>query len=272
MLTDKVAVVTGGCSGIGLATVEAMIAAGARVVIADIQRDSGAALEASFEGRAAFALCDVTRESDIERAIALAVSRFGGLDILFNNAGAACTRATLEDMQAAEWDAAFAMLLRGPMLGSKHAVPAMRKRGCGVIINTASVAALEAGFGPLAYSVAKAGLLHLTKLNAATLGRDNIRVNVLLPGMIATGIVGVGQPAAVAAELTRRVATRAHDIQPIPRAGLPEDIASAVIYLASDAGRFVSGAQFTIDGGLTTGHRHAWDPATASPFVEMLKE
>jgi len=146
-LEARVALVTGGCSGIGLATVELFIAEGASVVIADVQDEKGAALEMRFSGRAIYRHCDVTREADIEAAVAAAKESFGGLDILFNNAGAGGVRAGIADMPVDGWDETQALLLRGPMLGMKHAVPLMIERGGGSIINTASIAGLEAGGG-----------------------------------------------------------------------------------------------------------------------------
>ncbi len=139
-LEARVALVTGGCSGIGLATVELFIAEGASVVIADVQDEKGAALEMRFSGRAIYRHCDVTREADIEAAVAAAKESFGGLDILFNNAGAGGVRAGIADMPVDGWDETQALLLRGPMLGMKHAVPLMIERGGGSIINTASIA------------------------------------------------------------------------------------------------------------------------------------
>lgn len=271
-LAGKVALITGGCSGIGLGTVELFIAEGAHVVAADLQADKGAALEARFKDKVRFAQCDVTSEADIEAAVGLAVSGFGGLDVLFNNAGAGGTMGGVEDMNAAEWDRTFALLVRGPMLGMKHAVPAMKARGGGSIINTASIAGLQAGWGPLAYSTAKCAVIHLSKVASAELAPQRIRVNAICPGLIATSIFGasLGLPIAVADQMAARVAEVAPAMQPIPKAGVPDDIAQMALFLGSDASSFVTGGHFVVDGGITIGSRHAWDPTAPSPLLAAL--
>jgi NAD(P)-dependent dehydrogenase (short-subunit alcohol dehydrogenase family) len=271
-LEGKVALITGGCSGIGLGTVELFVAEGAQVVAADLQADKGAALEARFKDKVRFAKCDVTQEADIAAAVQLAVSAFGGLDILFNNAGAGGTMGGVEDMSAAEWDRTFALLVRGPMLGMKHAVPAMKARGGGSIINTASIAGLQAGWGPLAYSTAKCAVIHLSKVASAELAPQRIRVNAICPGLIATSIFGasLGLPIAVADQMAARVAEVAPAMQPIPKAGVPDDIAQMALFLGSDASSFVTGGHFVVDGGITIGSRHAWDPTAPSPLLAAL--
>lgn len=271
-LEGKVALITGGCSGIGLGTVELFVAEGAQVVAADLQADKGAALEARFKDKVRFAKCDVTQETDIAAAVQLAVSAFGGLDVLFNNAGAGGTMGGVEDMNAAEWDRTFALLVRGPMLGMKHAVPALKARGGGSIINTASIAGLQAGWGPLAYSTAKCAVIHLSKVASAELAPQRIRVNAICPGLIATSIFGasLGLPIAVADQMAARVAEVAPAIQPIPKAGVPDDIAQMALFLGSDASAFVTGGHFVVDGGITIGSRHAWDPTAPSPLLAAL--
>ncbi|MDR3510509.1 MAG: SDR family oxidoreductase [Caulobacteraceae bacterium] len=271
-LDGKVAVITGGCSGIGLGAVELFIAEGAKVVVGDVQDGKGAGLEARFPGRLAYVHCDVTQEADIERTIKTAAEAFGGLDVLFNNAGSGGTPDDLETMTAEAWDGTMDLLLRSVMLGMKHAIPLMKARGGGAIVNTASVAGLQAGWGPIAYSTAKAAVLHLTRVAAAQLSPQRIRVNAICPGLIATSIFGasMGLPREVADQMAARIADSAHKMQPVPKAGLPEDIARAALYLASDASAFVSGTQIVVDGGLTIGSRHAWDPDSASPVLEAL--
>ncbi|HQN49526.1 MAG TPA: SDR family NAD(P)-dependent oxidoreductase, partial [Phenylobacterium sp.] len=162
-LDGKVAVITGGCSGIGLGTVELFVAEGAQVVAADIQDEKGAMLEKRFEGRVRYAHCDVTSEDEIKAALDLAKSAFGGLDILFNNAGISDRMGAITEVTADGWNWIFDILVRGPALGMKHAVPLMLERGGGSIINTASIAGLQAGFGPIAYSTAKAGVIHMSR-------------------------------------------------------------------------------------------------------------
>lgn len=270
-LEARVALVTGGCSGIGLATVELFIAEGASVVIADVQDEKGAALEMRFPGRAIYRHCDVTREADIEAAVAAAKESFGGLDILFNNAGAGGVRAGVADMPVDGWDETQALLLRGPMLGMKHAVPSMIERGGGSIINTASIAGLEAGWG-LAYGVAKAGVIHLSRLAAAELAIHKIRVNAICPGVIVTPIFGVsvGLQRQTADQMAAGLVEAASQMQPLRRAGTPEDVARTALYFASEDSSFVTGTHQIVDGGITVGQRISWDADASSPLVAAL--
>ena len=271
-LENKVALITGGCSGIGLGAVELFVAEGAKVVAADVQDEKGRMLEQRFPGRVRFAHCDVTKEADIKAAVDLASSEFGGLDILFNNAGHGGAIATVEETDAEGWDATFAVLLRAVILGMKHAVPLMKARGGGSIVNTASIAGLQAGWGPIAYSVAKCGVIHLTKVTAAELSPQKIRVNAICPGLIATSIFGasMGLPREVADQMAARIEEVAPKFQPVPKAGVPNDIAEAALYLASDASAFVTGTHLVVDGGITIGSRHSWAPEAVSPLLEAL--
>jgi NAD(P)-dependent dehydrogenase (short-subunit alcohol dehydrogenase family) len=270
-LDGKIAVVTGGCSGIGLGTVELFAAEGALVVAADLQDEKGAMLEKRFPDRVRYARCDVTVEADVASTLALADSAFGGLDILFNNAGHGGTPAGVEDMTVDGWDKTFALLVRGPAIGMKHAVPLMAKRG-GSIINTASIAGLQAGFGPLAYSTAKCAVIHMSRCAAAELSPKKIRVNAICPGLIATSIFGasMGLPREVADQMAAQIAEVGPKIQPIPKSGLPEDIARAALYLASDDSAFVTGTHIVVDGGITVGPRSAWDINTPSPILAAM--
>ena len=271
-LEGKVALITGGCSGIGLGAVELFVAEGARVVAADVQDAKGAILEQRFPDTVRYAHCDVTDESEIAAATALAASAFGGLDILFNNAGHGGAIGGVEETDAKAWDDTFALLVRGPAIGMKHAVPLMKARGGGAIVNTASIAGLQAGFGPLAYSAAKAAVIQLTRVAAAELSPLKIRVNAICPGLIATSIFGAsfGLPREVADQMAAQIEEVAPKFQPVPRAGLPNDIAEAALYLASDASAFVSGTHLVVDGGLTIGPRSAWSPDSVSPILEAL--
>jgi len=271
-LDGKIALITGGCSGIGLGTVELFAAEGASVIAADVQDEKGAVLDGRFGGRVRYVHCDVTVEADIAAACAAAKEAFGGLDILFNNAGRSGLFESVETIDAKDWDAAFALLVRAPALGMKHAAPLMAERGGGSIINTASIAGLQAGWGPLAYSAAKAAVIHMSRCAAAELSPRKIRVNAVCPGLIATSIFGtaLGMSRAGADQMAAQVAQNAAIAQPIPKAGLPADIAAAVLYLASDDSLFVSGTHIVVDGGITVGSRHAWDPAAASPFAAIF--
>lgn len=272
-LEGKIALITGGCSGIGLSTAERFVTEGAKVVIADMQDDKGKSLEARFPGEVSYVHCDVTSEADIAAAVSTARTAFGGLDILMNNAGSGGTPAGIMEMEANDWDFVMHLLLRGPMLGMKHAAPLMAERGGGSIINTASIAAFQAGWG-LAYGVAKAGVLHLTQLAAADLAKHKIRVNAICPGVIVTPIFGVsvGLPRAVSDQVTGRLTEAAAQMQPIARAGVPEDIANAALYFASDESGFVTGSHQVVDGGITTGQRIAWDETAVQPLHLALAE
>jgi NAD(P)-dependent dehydrogenase (short-subunit alcohol dehydrogenase family) len=271
-LDGKVAVITGGVSGIGLGTVELFVAEGARVVAADIQDEKGAMLERRFPASVKYAHCDVTNESQIEAALKLAETEFGGLDILFNNAGISDRMTTITEVTAEGWSWIFDVLVRGPALGMKHATPLMLKRGGGSIINNASIAGLQAGYGPIAYSTAKAGVIHMSRVAAAQLTPQGIRVNAICPGLIATSIFGasMGTSREVADQMAALVAQNAQVAQPVKKPGLPDDIAQAALYLASDAAAFVSGTHLVVDGGITVGGRHAWDPTAGSPFAAIF--
>jgi NAD(P)-dependent dehydrogenase (short-subunit alcohol dehydrogenase family) len=273
-LEGKVAVITGGVSGIGLGAVELFVAEGAQVVAADIQDEKGAILEQRFPGRVRYARCDVTREAEIAGALHLAASEFGGLDILFNNAGISDGMRVIAEIEAETWSWIYDVLVRGPALGMKHAVPLMLARGGGAIVNTASIAGLQAGWGPIAYSSAKAAVIHMTRVAAAQLSPQGIRVNAICPGLIATSIFGasLGLPRAVADQMAARVADNAARVQPTPKAGMPEDIAQAALYLASDASAFVTGTHLVVDGGITVGSRHSWDQSGPSPFAQLFGE
>lgn len=271
-LAGKVAVITGACSGIGLATTELFIAEGAHVVAADLQAEAGAALQAQFGPKLHFVQCDVTQLEQLRFAIDSAVEHFGGLDILFSNAGSIGAVGGVQAFTAEGWDRTQALLLRSVVAGTSHAVPYMVRRGGGAIVSTSSISALQAGYAPLAYSVAKAGVLHFTRVAAAELSPLNIRINAVVPGFIATrifgGVFGMDRDAAQA--LAEQVRERSGVANPVGRSGEPRDIAEAVVYLASDASRFVTGTHITVDGGITIGPRHSWDPNTPSPMSDAL--
>jgi NAD(P)-dependent dehydrogenase (short-subunit alcohol dehydrogenase family) len=254
-LDGKVAVITGGASGIGDATVRLFVEEGCRVVVADVQDDRGARLAAELGKSASYLHADVSQEAQVSGAIAHAVSRFGHLDCLFNNAGAGGVAGPIEEIPADGFDHTMGVLLRGVFLGMKHAAPVMKRQGGGSIISTASVAGLQAGYGPHVYSAAKAAVVHLTRSVAMELGESGVRVNCICPGGIATPIFGsalglAGPEADRVAELMKTLlATR----QPIQRAGLPEDIARAALWLTSEESSFVNGHALIVDGGLTGG-------------------
>jgi NAD(P)-dependent dehydrogenase (short-subunit alcohol dehydrogenase family) len=269
---DKIILVTGAASGIGLATVERLVAEGAMVLAADIQDEKGKALETRFNGKVVYAHCDVTKEEHVKGAVDLAVSSFGGLDGIFNNAGNGGAMGAVDGIDTDQWKATMDLLLTSVFLGTKHAAPHIAKRGGGTIVNTASIAGLQAGWGPLAYSTAKAAVIHFSKVAAAELCQQKIRVNAICPGLIATSIFGssIGLPREQADQLSALIAANGGSAQPAGRAGTGDDIAEAVLLMMSDAGSFITGTHLVIDGGITIGPRHAWDPASMSPFAQAM--
>ena len=271
-LSGKIAFITGACSGIGLGTLERFVEEGARVMAGDIQDDVGASLETRFKGAVRYAHCDVTKPNVIKAAIDRAAAEFGGLDIVFNNAGAGGTMAGLEELELDAWDATFALLMRSVVAGTKFALPHFKARGGGAVVNTSSVSALGSGYAPIAYSTAKAGVLHFSKLAAANLAQYKVRVNAVVPGFIATSIFGsgLGMTREGAIQFAAMMAERAAGMQPAGRAGAPNDIAEAVVYLASDAASFVTGTHILVDGGLLVGTRASWDPTASGPLLEAL--
>ncbi|MES2336917.1 MAG: SDR family NAD(P)-dependent oxidoreductase [Pseudomonadota bacterium] len=261
----KRAIVTGGASGIGRATALRLAAEGAEVWIGDIDDAAGEAVAAEAHGL--YRRCDVSDPAQIAALIAEA-DAVGGLDALVNNAGASGARGRIDELSAEDWDRTQALLLRSVAMGIRHAAPLMAARGGGAIVNTSSVSALQAGAAPIAYSVAKAGVLHLTQVAAAELAQHRIRVNAVVPGFIATNIfaAALDVDAAKRAQVNGVIAGMAAKAQPIQRAGAPEDIAAAIAYLLSDDAGFVTGTSITVDGGMMTGARHSWDPATPGLF------
>ena len=252
-INGKVAVITGCASGIGKATAKLFIKEGALVVLGDIQDDLGKALSDELGPNAIYQHTNVRSEVHIKSLIELAVEKFGKLDIMFNNAGFGGVGGPINEIPTDAWDVTMEVMLRSVFLGMKNAVPIMKNQGYGNIISTASVAGMRTGFGPHAYSTAKAAIIHLTHTVAMELGEFNIRVNCVAPGGIATAIFGrgLGFPQDWAERLSEMLkSTFLSQIQPIKRAGLPEDIAKAVLWLASDDSSFVSGHALLVDGGL----------------------
>lgn len=266
----KRAVVTGGASGIGRATALRLVEEGADVLIGDLDVAGGQELADTSNGRIRFQRTDVTNVADIE-ALMAAADAAGGLDVVFNNAGAGGARAPIDEITPEEWDGTMALLLRSVAMGIRYAAPLMAKRGGGAIVNTSSVSALGSGYAPTAYSTAKAGVLHLTKIAAADLARHNIRVNAVVPGFIATNIFtsALGIEGAERDQANAMVAGMAAKAQPVQRAGQPEDIAAAVAYLASDDAAFVTGTHILVDGGMLIGTRASWDDTMPSMFSAL---
>ena len=248
-LDGKVAVITGGASGIGEATVRLFVEEGAKVVIADVQERRGRPLAEELGSSAAFVNTDVRSEEQVKGAVEQAVERFGRLDCMFNNAGLPGVAGPIEETDLDGFDDTIAILLRGVVAGIKHAAPIMKKQGTG------SIAGQRAGFAPHIYSAAKAAVIHLTRTVAMELGESGVRVNCICPGAIATPLYGTAmgldpEAAEQSVEVMKGVLGK---IQPIQRAGAPDDIARAALWLAGDDSTFVNGHALTVDGGLTGG-------------------
>lgn len=249
-LQNRVAVITGGASGMGRATVLRFLDEGARVVVADFNAATGAETlaEAGARGhaeRVRFIRTDVSREQDIEAMIRCAVDAFGGLDVIFNNAGVGGAIGPLTETTVDDWDYTFDVLARGVFLGIKHAARVMRDQGRGgSIINTASIAGLSGDAGPLVYSAAKAAVISMSMSAAVELAPHRIRVNAICPGFIAT-------PLAAAGGSLEGLQASFATAQPWPDYGTGDHIAGTALFLASDDSLFVTGEKIVVDGGLT---------------------
>lgn len=252
-LQGKVAVITGGCSGFGAAAAELFVAEGAKVVIADLQADIGEQKQAQSGGNIRFTRCDVTDENQFRDALQVAVDAFGGLDILFNNAGGnEPGHFPVEAMDMKAWDWVMALNLRAAVAGMKHALPLMRARGGGAVINTASIAGMGVGISTVAYSVAKAGLIHLTRMAAAEFAPYKVRVNAICPGTIPTPAYEkeFGLERGTFERHYDEIANIFQDAQPLRRAGHVQDVARTALFLASDEAAFITGQHLAVDGGM----------------------
>jgi NAD(P)-dependent dehydrogenase (short-subunit alcohol dehydrogenase family) len=219
-----------------------------------------------------FTHCDVTDMGQLEALMQSAVDAFGGLDILWNNAGHGGTPTGVEDLDLEGYDTTMNLLLKQVFAGTKFAIPHMKARGKGSVINTSSISAVCAGYAPITYSVAKKGVAHFSKLAAAELAKYQIRVNSILPGFIATSIFGasLGLPREQADQMAEMVAQNGGKMQPIGRVGRGSDIAEMAAFLASDAAGFITGGEFLVDGGMTVGPVHSWNEEAAGPLLEAL--
>ncbi len=246
-LEGKVAIVTGGASGLGRATVMRFLAEGAKVVVADLNEVNGAetvaVAKAAGHGEAiAFVRCDVANEADVVAAVATAETLFGRLDIAYLNAGVGGAFGPIAETSVEDWDYTFAVLTRSVFLGMKHASEAIKRHGQGgVILVTASIAGMVGGGGSHAYSAAKAAVISLTENVAAELGPHRIRVVGIAPGVISTPLLHRGKPERYEAQFKR---------QPWPDRGAPEHIADVAAFLCSDDARFITGETVKVDGGL----------------------
>ncbi len=250
-LTGKTAVITGAASGIGAGAARLFHAEGANVILADRQEKPGGALAAELGARARFIRCDVTVEADVAAAVDLAVSAYGALNIMVNNAGIVGAVGPIKDTPLEDWNATLSILLTGVFLGIKHAARVMTPRRSGSILSIASTAGVMGGLGPHAYTAAKHGVVGLTKSAASELAQYGIRVNAVAPGNTVTAMTAfvVTGDANNQGATTEAIAAGA----PLGIAGTPADPAYALLYLASDEARYVTGHTLLVDSGQTTG-------------------
>jgi NAD(P)-dependent dehydrogenase (short-subunit alcohol dehydrogenase family) len=241
-LEGKVAIVTGGAGGIGRASVQALVSEGANVVIADVDAEAGEELAASLGDAAAYHPTDVSDLAQVQAAVDFAVARFGGLHVMFNNAGVGSPLKRLLDDDFSDFSRIVNVNLFGVVAGTQRAALHMKDHGGGVIINNASIAAINAGAGMIAYRASKAAIAHATKCMAIDLAPYDIRVNCLTPAHIRTGIT------------TYDMGPVLKYMQPLEREAQPEDVANAVVFLASDRAAQITGVVLPIDGGTTAGN------------------
>lgn len=261
------ALVTGGASGIGWATVELFLDSGWNVLAADLNDRSGEALVAElgtrdYGGSVDFVRTDVSVESDVEAAVTAVRERYGRLDCMVNNAGVGGAFGPITEIEVEDWDYTFSIIARGVFLGIKHAARVMQALGTpGSIVNTASIAALCGGVGPQAYAAAKAAVLSLTRSAAVELAPFRIRVNAVNPGAIATPIHGSG---------VQRIERLIGDIQPWPEVGQADHVASVIYFLASDAAAFITGEAINVDGGVIAAGPRIGDTIGGDPAARGL--
>jgi len=240
-LGGKVAIVTGGASGLGRGMVELFVEEGASVVIADVDREGGEALAAQLGAAAVFRHTDVSEASEIQAAVDAAVEQFGGLHVMCNNAGVGGSFKPFLEDDFADFDRVMKVNILGVMVGTQRAARHMKQHGGGAIVNTTSIGGINAGAGVMAYRATKAAVIHLTRSTAIELARHDIRVNCIAPGHIPTGITNYDLGAVI------------QTMQPLQRHGEPADVADAVLYLASDRSAQITGIVLPIDGGTSAG-------------------
>lgn len=264
----KTVVITGAASGIGKATCLLFASEGATVIAGDIDEKGGEDLAATSNGKIFFKRTDVCNTADIKALMDFAAEKTGGIDVVFNNAGAGGDKAPIEEIEPEGWDRTMDLLLRSVAMGVRYAVPHMIGREGAAIVNTASVAGLGAGYSPTAYAVAKCGVIHLTKVGATDLAKHNIRMNAICPGFIQTNIFSSSMevPEEKRDEANKIIFEIANHTQPVKRGGRPEDIAYMVAFLASKEAGFITGTHFVVDGGITTGQPHSWNPEAPGIF------
>jgi NAD(P)-dependent dehydrogenase (short-subunit alcohol dehydrogenase family) len=261
MVDGKVGIITGATSGIGERTAELFVEEGAKVVFTGRRKAEGEALAKRLGANARFVQADATLESDWQRVIAETAKAFGPrLDYVFNNAGGPAPTGSITSVPVEGFDAAMALLVRSVMLGMKHAGAVMMKQRSGSIINNGSIAGHQAGYSSsLIYGAAKAAVNHLTRCVGMELGEHNVRVNSISPGPITTGILAkaLGMDTAKAETTTAMIKEVYAKASPIPRAGMPDDIAQCALWLASDRSTFVNATDIVVDGGVLGGRNYS---------------
>ncbi len=269
-LEGKVAVITGGASGIGAASVRLFAQNGGKVVVADIMEDQGQALANELGTDVVYKKTNVFFEEDIKAVVNEAFARFGKLDIMFNNAGVGGVTGPVDETNMEAFDITVGVLLKGVFMGMKHAALVMKPRRSGCIINTASIAGLQTGFGGHTYSACKAAVIHLTRSVAMELGEFGIRVNCICPGAIATPIFaktfGAGHEDAL--KSVDGLKDIFAGVAALGRSGFPEDVAKAAFFLAGDDAQFISGEALKVDGGI--GGRFLSDEDTKNKMAAAL--
>ena len=269
---DKTVIVTGAASGIGAAATALFAGEGATVFASDIDVAGGEKLARETPGDVRFVECDVCDPAAIKALMDHAAQETGGIDTLFNNAGAGGARESIAEIDPEAWDRTMDLLLRSVAMGIRYAVPHMKGRKGASIVNVSSVAAVGPGYSPTTYAVAKAGVLHLTKCAATDLAQFGIRVNAVQPGFINTNIFTATMdiPDAAKEQAKAMIAQMSSNAQPVARGGQSDDIAQAVAFLASEQAGFMTGASMVVDGGITLGPRHSWDPEEAGAFEALM--
>lgn len=255
-LDGKVAIVTGGASGIGRGIVERFVAEGARVVIADIEKDRGEQLAATLGGDALFRRTDVSDPEQVGALVAATVEKFGGLQVMVNNAGVSSPLLRLLDDDLTDFHRVMGVNVLGVMAGTRDAARHMAEHGGGSIINITSIGGIQAGGGVMVYRASKAAVIQFTKSAAIELARHDIRVNAIAPGSIPTPILASSAADVDPAELERfeaRIREGMRDDRPLKREGTPDDVAQAALYFAGDRSPYVTGTVLPVDGGTSAG-------------------
>lgn len=254
-LHGNVAIVTGGAAGLGHAMVQRFLAEGAQVVIADIDRDKGAAVAAELGSDALFLETDVSQSDQVEALVSATVRHFGGLHIMVNNAGIPTTmQPRFLDDDLSDFTQVMNVDLLGVLLGTQHAGRHMAANGGGTIINITSTGGIQAGCAEWSYRAAKAGVAHFSKCVAIDFAREDIRVNCIAPGAILSDILATATAGAEDSQLTEKILEIMQQIRPLNRQGMPEDIAEAALYFASERAKYVTGTVLPVDGGMTAGY------------------